>query len=78
MAGTLEISRPNINEARQTAAMVKTSFCDGENGIVIFQIKLMGTGKTALNTFKGETQSLRQCHLAQVQVNERILEVIKE
>jgi hypothetical protein len=45
ITGTLEISRPNINEAKQTAAIVKTSFCEEENGIVIFQIKLMGTGK---------------------------------
>ncbi|MFH6564490.1 hypothetical protein [Pseudomonas kulmbachensis] len=49
MAGTLEISRPNISEAKQTAAIVKTSFCEEENCIVIFQIKLMGSGKTALN-----------------------------
>jgi len=56
ITGTLEISRPNINEAKQTAAIVKTSFCDEENGIVIFQIKLMGAGKTALNAVRGATQ----------------------
>lgn len=56
IAGTLEISRPNISEAKQTAAIVKTSFCEEQNCIVIFQIKLMGTRKTALNAVKGETR----------------------
>ncbi|MNJ81296.1 hypothetical protein D3C77_800330 [compost metagenome] len=56
MAGTLEISRPNISEAKQTAAMANTSFCEEENCIVIFQIKLMGPGKTALNAVRGQTQ----------------------
>ncbi|MBU6956950.1 hypothetical protein KRR23_04220 [Pseudomonas sp. CVAP len=45
---------------------------------MIFQIKLMGAGKTTLNAIREEMRKSCQGHLAQVQVTGRILEAIKK